>query len=474
MNYDDALRYLYSFANYERVMPSTYTATSFSLDKARGLMSLLGHPERGFASIHVAGTKGKGSTARATQQILAAAGYRVGLYSSPHLHSFRERIRINDKLIAADDLAAIVSEFPALVADFERSYSTLGPPSTFELATALAFLYFTRQQVDWAVIEVGVGGRLDTTNVIQPALAVITSISIDHVKLLGDTIPLIAAEKAGIIKRGVPVISSPQVAEAAAVIQAKAKAERAPLALVGRQLQIEEGSVALQRVEGRRVPVGQQFRLEFRHNFPRQHAELQPLAVTIPLLGAHQRENVATAVGAAMLLTRAGVRLYFKDVQAGLAALDWPGRLEVLRDEPGAPLLICDGAHNGDSARRLAETISDQQLYPHRKLLLVVGTVEPHPADEIIAALAPAADVVIIARANHPRASDPARLLAAAEAHGQPQASRLIGGSVAQSLALAERQAGADDLICCTGSLFVVADAREAMGLAGAVDAVRA
>lgn len=471
MDYAAALSYLYSFANYERVMPTSYTPTSFSLDKAQALMALLGHPECGFASIHVAGTKGKGSTARAIQQILAAAGHRVGLYTSPHLHTYRERIRINDRLISEEELAAIVSDLPATVADFERDYAQLGAPSTFELGTAAAFLYFAAQRVDYAVIEVGVGGRLDTTNVITPVLSVITSISRDHVKLLGDTIPLIASEKAGIIKTGVPVISAAQSDDALAVIKSKAKAERAPLTLVGRDVRLA-GEAEVLREDGKRAPVGQRFEVEVRPGFPHDRATMPPITISSPLLGAHQRENIAVAVGAGLLLGMLGANIHVADIQQGLAQAYWPGRLEVLRDEPNQPLILADGAHNDDSARRLRETLTEPDLYPHVALTLIIGTVEPHAADAILAELAPIADRLLIATPDHPRASDPTKLTALAQQHARPGTPLEAAGSVAAAIELAQASAGASDLICCTGSLFVVAEARAAMGLAGASDPV--
>lgn len=464
MDYDESLRYLYSFANYERIMPKVYSPTSFSLDKATALMGLLGNPERQFRSVHVAGTKGKGSTAQMIQRIIAATGQRVGLYTQPHLHTHRERIRINDQLISQDELAAIVTEFPDLVARYAAAYPDLPPPSTFELGTALAFVYFTRQQVDWAVIEVGIGGRLDTTNVITPAVAAITSISLDHVELLGDTIPLIAAEKAGVIKPGLDVISAPQVAEAAAVIADKAAAEKANLNLVGEALWVDPSRAIRLLSANKRWVRGQSFTLYFNPDFPTPGAHLPPLPVILPLLGIHQRDNAATAIGAALLLTRHGLDLGPNAIQEGLAAVRWPGRLEMLEDTPGQPLFVADGAHNGDSAARLRAALEPGVYFNRNHMILILGVIAPHRVEDILTALAPVADTVILTRANHPRAIDPTDLLAAASDCVSPSTAVLTTDSVAEAIRVARLLAQPDDLIVATGSLFVVADARESLG----------
>ncbi len=464
MDYDEALRYLYSFTNYEQVMPQVYSPTSFSLDKAHALMALLGHPERQFRSIHVAGTKGKGSTAQMIQRILVAAGKRVGLYTQPHLHTHRERIRINDQLISPDELAAIVSDFPDLVEQYTGLHPYLPPPTTFELGTALAFLHFARSGVDMAVIEVGIGGRLDTTNVISPDVGVITSISMDHLELLGNTLPLIAAEKAGIIKPGLDVISAPQQTEAAAIIVQKAQQEAANLNMVGEALWIDPARAIRLLSANRRRVRGQSFTLYFHPDFPTPGAQLSPAPVILPLLGIYQRDNAATAVGATLLLTRHGLILPPNAIQEGLAAVRWPGRLELLEDAPGQPLFVVDGAHNGDSALRLRDALAPGTYFNRDRLILIVGVIAPHPIEDIITALAPIADAIILTRASHPRAIDPTSLLAEANDHVSPSTAVLTTDSVAEAVRVARLLAQPNDLICATGSLFVVADVREALG----------
>lgn len=464
MDYNESLRYLYSFANYERMMPKIYSAASFSLDKARALMQLLGNPERQFRSIHVAGTKGKGSTALLIERILTAAGGRVGLYSQPHLHTYRERVRIGDTLISEDEVAAIVTAFPALVERYAAAYPDLPLPSTFELGTALAFLHFAQAGVDWAVIEVGIGGRLDTTNVISPAVAVITSISRDHVELLGDTIELIAAEKAGIIKRRLDVISAPQMAEAGTVIRNKAAQEKANLNFVGEALWVDPARAIRLLSVNKRWVRGQSFTMYFNPDFPSKGTRMPPLPITLPLLGLHQRDNAAAAIGAVLLLTRHGLEITPNAIQQGLSTAHWPGRLELLDDRLGYPLIVVDGAHNGDSAARLRAALEAGVYFKRNRLILIIGIIAPHAPADIITALAPLADVIILTHANHPRALDAAELLAATNEIAMPTTAVLSTDSVAEAIAVAKMLAQPDDLICATGSLFVVADAREALG----------
>lgn len=226
MLYTEALAYLYSLTNYERTPTDNYVAT-LKLDRIRELLARLGNPHERYRTIHVAGTKGKGSTCAFIASCLRQLGLRVGLYTSPHLNSFRERIRVNDQLIEPETVAALAQQIKEAARD-------LPDITTFEATTAMGFLHFSNQNVDWAVIEVGLGGRLDATNVITPQVSVITSISYDHQHLLGDTLTSIATEKAGIIKSGVPVVTQSQVAEAMAVIERAARERSAPLTVIGR------------------------------------------------------------------------------------------------------------------------------------------------------------------------------------------------------------------------------------------------
>ncbi len=430
LSYRDALTYIYGFTDYEKRGFAVYAPEFYDLDRVRQLLSLLGEPQRSFRAIHIAGTKGKGSTAAMVESVLRAAGYRTGLYTSPHLHTFRERIQTCGALIPEADVARLVDRMKPLAAQ-------VADITTFEIMTALAFAWFAEQGVQWAVVEVGLGGRLDATNVLTPAVAVITSISYDHMAILGETLSRIAAEKAGIIKAGVPVVSAPQSPEALSVIEEICSQRGVPLILVGRDWQWELGTAnldgqAFALVKGRRV--------------------IDDL--WIPLLGEHQVINAATAVAALSLLGGAGIDLSQAAIRNGLQAVHWPGRLEVLGR---APLVVADAAHNGDSAQKLVAALQDYCDY--RRLVVVWGASADHATPELMAALLSGADRAIVARSRHPRAADPSWLQAKAAESGF----RLeVKETVAQALDAALDDAGPEDLICCTGSVFVAAEAREA------------
>lgn len=364
------------------------------------------------------------------ESVLRAAGYRTGLYTSPHLHTFRERIQTSGELIPEADVARLADEMKPLVAQ-------VADITTFEIMTVLAFAWFAEQGVEWAAVEVGLGGRLDATNVLTPAVAVITSISYDHTAILGETLAEIAKEKAGIVKPGVPVVSAPQSAEARAVIEETCRDRGAPLTFVGRDWRWElaradlEGQ-AFSLVEGQRVMDD----------------------LWIPLLGEHQVVNAATAVAALSLLTQSGVDLSQAVIRRGLRAVHWPGRLEILGR---APLVVVDSAHNGDSAQKLVVALWN--YFGPRRLVVVWGASVDHVTPGLMTALLSEADRAIAARTRHPRAADPSWLRAQAAELGF----RLeVRETVALALAAALEDAGPDDLVCCTGSVFVAAEAREA------------
>lgn len=475
MTYDEALTYLYSFVRLKRGAHDTHTPRAY--DRFQHLLWLLGNPEQGLRCVQVAGTKGKGSTARMLQSILRAAGLRVGLYTSPHLHTFRERLRVDDELIGAAEMAAIVADFSAAVTALQREQPESGLPNLFELGTALAFLYFAAQQPDVVVLETGLGGGLDPTNVVAPLLSVITSISLDHTDVLGGTLTEIARAKGGIIKPGVPVVSSPQVDEVLTVLELTADIRESPLTLVGEAVRVMSGSGHWLHLVDRNAAQGQQFELAFAPDFPHAGANLPSCQIMLPLLGDYQQTNAATAVAAALLLGQVGyisdkVKIDEGVVSKGLLLADWPGRLEVLRDVPGASLLVVDGAHNPDAAHRLSAALSDKDMFWRRRLLLVLGTSGIHAPAEIVAALAPLADVLILTRSRHLRASDPTTLADLAHHHARPGTPIHTAHDVATALQLAEQLAEVGDMICCTGSIFVMAEVREAMGLAPDADRV--
>ena len=447
LTYTEALAYLYSFADYERGVAITTGPAQFNLERTVALLEVLGNPQRRFASVLVAGTKGKGSTAAMIQSILRAAGLVVGLYSQPHLHTYRERVRVGDRLIAPDELAAQLCAMRGAVEETHRRLPELGHLTTYEIGTALAFQHFAREAVDLAVLEVGLGGRLDATNVVHPLVSVITSISLDHTRILGDTIPLIAREKAGIIKEGGVVVAAPQVPEAQEVIEGVAAAKRARLVVA------DWGRI---RLEGQGEPAGAGERGTYRFALRGELATYDGLEAG--LRGAHQLVNAAAAVMAVEELARQGYSVGPAQVRQGLSGVRWPGRLEVLGH---SPLIVADGAHNADSAARLREALHD--CFEFRRLLLVLGTSIDKDIPGMARELGPCADSVFICRSQHPRAADPAVLAEALAPYGVRLS---ICGSVGHALSAARAASGPADAILATGSLFVVAEAREAMGVA--------
>ncbi|MCL0087272.1 bifunctional folylpolyglutamate synthase/dihydrofolate synthase [Dehalococcoidia bacterium] len=434
MNYQAALDYILSFTDYER-WPGFGYAARFDLQRMEDLLRRLGSPHLGTRTIHIAGSKGKGSTAAMIASALTVAGFRTGLYTSPHLHTMRERIRMDGQLIAEHEFAGLLFEMKPEIEATNRGQTE--ELSTFEILTAMAFHHFQKQRADFLVVEAGLGGRLDATNVVSSEVCVVTSISRDHTAVLGDTIPQIAAEEAGIIKPGVTVVSSPQVAEAAKVIRKLCLKKGAELIMVGEEI----------TWQGRESSLDGQS-LEVRGRKGEYH-------LTIPLLGEHQIENAATAVAALETLDIA------KDhIISGLANVYWPGRVEVLRKEP---LLIADGAHNDDSARRLKETL--ERYFQFDRAILVMGISADKDSPAIIAELAPFFDKVITTAARHPRAAAAKALAQEFARHGvEAQAVENVAQAVSEALA----EAGKRDLICATGSLFLVAEVIEAIrGISG-------
>ena len=451
MDYLEALNYIYSFANFETRPAHQLRRTDYTLERIRSLLAALGDPHRRYPTVHITGTKGKGSTAAMIASILQAAGYRVGLFTSPHLHTYRERVRVDGELITEDEVVAWLTEHRELLETFEGL-------TTFEVTTALAFDAFARKRVDIAVIEVGLGGRVDTTNVITPLVAVITPISLDHTAVLGSTVAEIAADKAGIIKPGVPVVSAPQSPEALAVIRDVAHHLSAPLIEVGRDWTWEPVASSLrgQRFQVRHTkvreasPVGVRHRWEIGAESPlRDLAELE-----LPLLGAHQLVNATTAVAASDVLRRQGFQMPPETVHLGLRRVEWPGRFEVLAEHP---CIVVDGAHNVASAYEVRRTL--RALFGTPRTILVFGASADKDVSGMLRVWLPAVDEVIVTQARHPRAAAPKALAEVVRAQGREAH---IALRVTDALAAAVARAEATDLILVTGSLFVVAEAREA------------
>ncbi len=372
--YNQALDWLYSFVDYSLKHISELAKADFNLERMFALMEELGNPQNQYSILHVAGTKGKGSVCALCAAALQAAGLRAGLYTSPHLVDYCERIQMNGDPIPHVDLVELVEEIKPSVARIPKL-------TTFEITTALDFMWFAKQKVDAAVIEVGLGGRLDATNIVKPDVSVISSLSYDHMAVLGNTLAEIAREKAGIIKGRVPVVSAPQSAEALEVIEEIAKERNAPITLVGREVTFKTGKHTL---KGQTIFVeGQKSKVE----------------LNIPLLGLHQAENAAVASAALWIWNDRGVDVKDGAIQEGFAHVKWPGRFEVMRRDP--PVVI-DSAHNRDSARRLKLTLDE--YFPDWPVILIFCALEDKDIPGMLAELKPRLELVLATRADHPRA----------------------------------------------------------------------
>jgi dihydrofolate synthase / folylpolyglutamate synthase len=369
--YNQALDYLYSFVDYSLKHISELAKAEFNLDRIFALMEELGEPQKKYPIIHVAGTKGKGSVSALCAFALQAAGYKTGLYTSPHLWDYTERIQINGEPISHVQLIELVEQVKPAVAKIPKL-------TTFEITTALGLLAFARNDVRAAVIEVGLGGRLDATNIVTPKVSVITSLSYDHMAVLGNTLAAIAGEKAGIIKEGIPVVSAPQTEEALHVLERVASEKNSRFVLVGKDVKFERLESSL---DGQELTVNDQ-----------QSA----VRLRIPLLGKHQVENAAIAYAA---LKTSEIPISDQAIQQGFAQVRWPARFEILRREP--PVII-DSAHNRDSARRLRETLDE--YFPEIPVILIFCALEDKDIPGMLEELKPRLECVVATRADHPRA----------------------------------------------------------------------
>ena len=397
--YNQALDYLYSFIDYSLKKSSELAKAHFELGRMHELMAWLGNPQDSYPIIHVAGTKGKGSTSALAASALRAAGYKTGLYTSPHLQDYVERIQIDGRPISHVQLVELIEELKPAVAKIPKL-------TTFEITTALGFLYFAQEKVEAAVIEVGLGGRLDATNVVLPRVSVITSLSYDHMAVLGNTLALIAGEKAGIIKPGIPVVSSPQPDEALAVLEEVSAERQAPLTLVGREVTFKPLEHSLD---------GQTLSILDPHpasGNPQKERRRKSVILRIPLLGMHQVVNAATAYTA---LHASGLSLPEKAVRKGFGEVHWPCRFEIVRREPA---VVLDSAHNADSARRLRQTLDD--YFPGRPVFWVFSILEDKDAAGMLAELRPRLSQVIATRTDHPRALEAQKIVSLVQSAGVP------------------------------------------------------
>ncbi len=442
-SYENAIKYLESFIDYEKTTDFSYDRRSFNLGRVRFLLNHLGNPHRDLKVIHIAGTNGKGSTAAMISSILKEANFKVGLYTSPHLVTFRERIWVDGKFISEEEVVDLVKRVKPIIDKFDNSF---GPPTFFEVYTTLAMLYFKKEKVDFAVLEVGMGGRLDATNITKTLISAITPIALDHTDKLGNSRVRIAKEKAGIIKRDGLAISSPQATEVMRIIEKVCEERGTRLFKVHPNFESKRrrnGNLFLEKVDS--TLEGSSF------NVRGIFEDLDGLH--LPLLGDHQLINAAISIGAVELLRLRGIEISSGWIREGLRKVRWPGRLELINEKP---LIILDGAHNGASAKCLRRTIED--FFPYRRLILILGISANKDIEGIGRELCPLAGEIIITKARCKRAADPFYIRERLKGFCQKM---VVIKKVESALKLARSKADTKGLILVAGSLYLVGEALE-------------
>jgi len=434
--------------DYERTPPGALAA--FGLHRMRRLLAAVGNPHRGMPVVHVAGTKGKGSTVAMLASILEEAGYRTGRYLSPHIHSMEERICVSGVPIEAANLAAAAEIVRPAVEQLDAAgarRATRGP-TWFEIVTALAFVHFARARVEIAVLETGIGGRLDATNVVRPLVSVITSISLDHVELLGNSVAAIAGEKAGIIKRGRPVVSGAEQPAARRVIAAVAARRRARLLQLGRDFSCRHEPAADPLLPGTLVFTA------------RAPDDAPSLRLPLAMAGRHQAANAALAVVAATTLDRGGLPVPAAAIARGLARAHLPARIETIAQRP---LVIVDAAHNVASMKSLLETVAAVIEIRRPRVLLFAAPRDKQLPEMLAVARGQFEHVVITRSLRSQRAAPLEQLFVACRQAGLPEP--LAAATPAAGLARARRLAGRSGSLVVAGSFVLAAEVREAAGL---------
>jgi dihydrofolate synthase/folylpolyglutamate synthase len=437
MNYESAVRYLLSLGR-ELAAPTQAAAAKFNLENITILLERLGRPDRAYPCVHIAGTNGKGSTAAFLEKILRDAGFRTGLNTSPHLERINERIRISGEEIADERFAEIFTRVHAVIEELLAEGKLRAHPTYFECVTALAFEAFAREHVDFAVIEVGLGGRLDATNVVSPLVSIVTRIDFDHENFLGHSLREIAGEKAGILKPQVPAVFAAQLPEAREVLLERAKELRCPVVETGEVFSVENEAMesGLARATAVEIASGKTFSLE-----PR-------------LAGRFQLQNALNAVAAARILQNRNYRITDENIETGIATTEWPGRLERLQTRPDVYL---DGAHNPGAAKELARFLEEN--FVGRRVYLIFGAMRDKAVDEVTGMLFPRAQEVIFTQPRTPRAVSARQLAEMAGDHAKKFA---VIEDAEHALESALSKAGPEDAIFITGSLYLVGEMRHA------------
>ncbi|MHC4680539.1 MAG: bifunctional folylpolyglutamate synthase/dihydrofolate synthase [Planctomycetota bacterium] len=434
-SYRQAIGYLFEKTDYEKQQRLRYNATTFNLTRMRKLLSLLGNPHRKVHTVHIGGTKGKGSTATMLARMLEANNYKVGLYTSPHVVHLHERITVNSVMVTDSEMRGLLNRVHAPVEKMSKN-----PPTFFEIMTALAFMHFVDKAVDIAVIETGLGGRLDSTNVIQPKVVGITSLSVDHQHQLGNTIDLIAEEKAGIFKRGVPAITVQQEPAAMQVLKSQALAAKAPLSITGTDI-------------------------DFSHRFEtsREHGPHTRICLTtstskfehlrVPLHGNHQAINCGLALAMLDKLKSVGYQIDNEKAAKGLDKVSLAGRMEMISYDPR---ILIDGAHNAASILALIQAIG--QNIPYDSMVVIFGCNSDKDVEGMLEKLQYGADKVIFTRSNSAKAVPPQEL---ADMYTEICGKMCqTASSLGQALQLAKSAVSKEDLICITGSFYLIGQAK--------------
>jgi len=434
--YDQAIEYLFGKTDYEKQRNLRYNVTTFNLERMEKLLRLVGNPHKKISAVHIAGTKGKGSTATMLAKMLEANDYNVGLYTSPHVLHLHERIMVNSKMINESQMLGLLNRIHSPV----EKVSKADPLTFFEIMTTLAFMHFADRRVDIAVVETGLGGRLDSTNVIQPKVIGITSLSIDHQRQLGGTLDSIAREKAGVFKRGVPIITVEQDPDAMRVLKSEALAASAPLHVTGRDI-------------------------DFSHRFEnsREHGPHTRICLStptsrfehlrVPLHGIHQAINCGLALAMLDKLKEGGYKIDLEKARRGLENISLAGRMEMICEDPR---IMIDAAHNAASIKVLIQAIG--QNIPYDSMVVIFGCNNDKDIEGMLKALQYGADKVIFTRSNSPKAVYPDDLAEMyTEICGKMCQAAL---TLDQALQLAKNAVGKEDLICITGSFYLIGQAK--------------
>jgi len=435
--YKSALNYLNSLTDYEKMSRVGYNSTNYNLARMNRLLAALDNPHKKFRSVHIGGTKGKGSTATMLASMLVNCGLKIGLYTSPHLIDVRERIQINGEMISEADMTSIMAKIAQAVKKLAKD-----EPTYFEILTATAFVYYAEQEVDLAVVESGVGGRLDSTNVLKPDVCAITSISFDHIQQLGETLEKIAEEKAGIFKTGIPAVSAPQPDKVRRVLQEVAGKVKAPLRFTGSR-DIEFSF----RFESSRA-LGPHNRVSLTTSSARfEH-------LPVPMLGDHQAVNCGLALSVMAILKERGLEIDDQSAIEGLSKARLPGRMEIIHENPR---IMVDGAHNAASIEALMRAIG--QNIPYDSMVVIFGCQADKDVSGMLDHVRLGADKVIFTHARSPRAADPNEL--AADYIERTGKMAQVAEQLEDALDIAERAVTREDIICICGSFYLVGRAKK-------------